>query len=111
MLRPASASVRHRCAITKSRLPDASGRRPQGRRIIPRMRLMNVLGPMTRRNVVGGLAASAIPLGFPKLATAQAAARVVVVGGGFGGVACARGLGGNEGRVRGTDIEPDPQFT
>ena len=72
---------------------------------------MNVLGPMTRRNVVGGLAASAIPLGFPRLATAQAAARVLVVGGGFGGVACARALRRSDARLEVTIIEPNRTFT
>lgn len=44
----------------------------------------------SRRQFIGGAAAASLALSMP--AIAQAAARVVVIGGGFGGVSCARAL-------------------
>ena len=66
---------------------------------------------VTRREAVRRLAASVIPLAFPAIARAQAAARVVVVGGGFGGVACARALKRLEPKLVVTLIEPTGIFT
>jgi sulfide dehydrogenase [flavocytochrome c] flavoprotein subunit len=53
---------------------------------------MNALRLPTRRDVARGLAASAASLALPCPAFAQGAARVVVIGGGFGGASCARAL-------------------
>ena len=49
---------------------------------------------MTRRNVVRGIAAvsAAASCCFPVLPRAQAAARIVVIGGGFAGATCARAM-------------------
>jgi len=48
--------------------------------------------PVTRRDAILGVSASVGLLAMPHVARAQSAARVVVVGGGFGGAACARAL-------------------
>jgi sulfide dehydrogenase [flavocytochrome c] flavoprotein subunit len=53
---------------------------------------MDALRLPTRRDVARGLAASSAALAFPCPSFAQAAARVVVIGGGFGGASCARAL-------------------
>jgi sulfide dehydrogenase [flavocytochrome c] flavoprotein subunit len=53
---------------------------------------MDALRLPTRRDVARGLAASSAALAFPCPAFAQSAARVVVIGGGFGGASCARAL-------------------
>src|ERR1700741_1264496 len=53
---------------------------------------MNALRLPTRREVARGLAASAASLARPCPLFAQGAARVVVIGGGFGGAGCARAL-------------------
>src|SRR5215217_2395873 len=72
---------------------------------------MNPLRLMTRRNVVGGIAASAAAFGFPCPSRAQSAARVVVIGGGFGGASCARALRRIDPRLHVTLIEPNRTFT
>src|ERR1700748_2937607 len=46
----------------------------------------------TRRNVVRGIAAATASFALPCPSYAQSSARVVVIGGGFGGAACARAL-------------------
>ena len=71
---------------------------------------MNALRPMTRRNVVRGVAASAAAFAFPCPARAQSAARVIVIGGGFGGTACARALKRLEPKFEVTLIEPNRIF-
>ncbi len=48
--------------------------------------------PPTRRDAVRGIAAVGLASAFPAPSFAQAAARVVVIGGGFGGASCARAL-------------------
>lgn len=48
--------------------------------------------PLTRRNAVFGITAAAATFARPSVLRAQSAGRVVVVGGGFGGAACARAL-------------------
>src|SRR3978361_2172496 len=53
---------------------------------------MNALRLPTRRDVARGLAASAASLALPCPSFAQGAARVIVIGGGFGGASCARAL-------------------
>ena len=72
---------------------------------------MDALRPMTRRNVVRGIAASAASLTFPCPSIAQAAARVAVVGGGFGGASCARALRRIDPKLQVTLIEPNRTFT
>jgi NADPH-dependent 2,4-dienoyl-CoA reductase/sulfur reductase-like enzyme len=69
---------------------------------------MDVLRPLTRRNVVGGIAAS---LALPHVANAQITARIVVIGGGFGGASCARALKRIDPKLEVTLIEPNPTFT
>jgi NADPH-dependent 2,4-dienoyl-CoA reductase/sulfur reductase-like enzyme len=66
---------------------------------------------VTRREAVVGLTVSAASLGLPSIACAQAAARVVVVGGGFGGASCARSLKRLDARLQVTLIEPNKNFT
>src|SRR5450432_3077218 len=72
---------------------------------------MDVLRQMTRRNVVGGIAASATSLSLPCPAFAQSAARVVVIGGGFGGASGARALRRIDPKLEVTLIEPNRIFT
>ena len=48
--------------------------------------------PVTRRNAVLGITAAAATLARPSISRARSAGLVVVVGGGFGGAACARAL-------------------
>jgi len=68
--------------------PKAGGR--HGRRVIFRIMLMDALRLMTRRNVVRGIAATAVSFTFPCPSHAQSVARVAVIGGGFGGRGLAR---------------------
>jgi sulfide dehydrogenase [flavocytochrome c] flavoprotein subunit len=72
---------------------------------------MRALHPVTRRNVVGGLAASATALTFPHVARAQSVARVAVIGGGFAGATCARALKRIDPKLDVTLIEPNRTFT
>jgi sulfide dehydrogenase [flavocytochrome c] flavoprotein chain len=72
---------------------------------------MNALRPMTRRNVVRGIAAIAASPAFPSSSSAQAAARIVVIGGGFGGASCARALRQIDRKLQVTLIEPNRTFT
>ncbi|WJR80483.1 NAD(P)/FAD-dependent oxidoreductase [Bradyrhizobium sp. NP1] len=72
---------------------------------------MEALRPVTRRTVVGGVAASAASLALPRLARAQSAARIVVVGGGFAGAACARALRQIDPKLGVTLIESNPTYT
>jgi sulfide dehydrogenase [flavocytochrome c] flavoprotein chain len=72
---------------------------------------MNALHLATRRNVVGGLATAAATLALPRLARAQSGARIVVIGGGFGGSSCARALKQIDPKLQVTLIEPNRTFT
>ncbi|GAC1499844.1 MAG: hypothetical protein NVS2B1_08470 [Bradyrhizobium sp.] len=72
--------------------------------------LMDALRPVTRRNVAGGLAASAAVLALPRPALAQSAARIIVIGGGFGGASCARALRRLDPKLQITLIEPNGSF-
>ena len=72
---------------------------------------MNALRLMTRRNVVRGLAAIAASPVLPCPSRAQSAARIVVIGGGFGGASCARALRRLDPRLQVTLIEPNRIFT
>jgi NADPH-dependent 2,4-dienoyl-CoA reductase/sulfur reductase-like enzyme len=67
---------------------------------------MNALRLPTRRDVARGLAASAASQAFPCPSFAQGAARVVVIGGGFGGASCARALRHVDPKLQVTLIEP-----
>src|SRR3984885_4658627 len=73
--------------------------------------LMDALRLMTRRNVVRGIAATTISFTFPSPSRAQSAARIVVIGGGFGGAACARALRRIDAKLQVTLIEPNKIFT
>lgn len=70
---------------------------------------MNV--PVTRRNAVLGITAAAASLATPSILRAQSAGRIVVVGGGFGGAACARALMRAGADLQVTLIEPNKVFT
>lgn len=73
---------------------------------------MNSLRLMaTRRHVVRGFATAAAALALPCPSYAQSAARVVVIGGGFGGASCARALRKIDARLRVTLVEPNRIFT
>jgi len=80
---------------------------------------MDRLRLMRRRDVVGGAAASAaslvltgiLPSLLPRPAHAQSAARIVVIGGGFGGASCARALRRIDPKLQVTLIEPNRTFT
>jgi len=65
----------------------------------------------TRRDTVRGLAALTASLALPVIARAQSAARVIVIGGGFGGSACARALKRINPKLQVTLIEPNKVFT
>jgi NADPH-dependent 2,4-dienoyl-CoA reductase/sulfur reductase-like enzyme len=66
--------------------------------------------PVTRRNAVLGIAVTATSLAAPSILRAQSAGRVVVVGGGFGGAACARALKRADARLQVTLIEPNKTY-
>src|SRR5882757_7023945 len=73
---------------------------------------MDALRPLTRRTVVGGIAAaSAGWLALPWISRAQSPARVVVIGGGFGGAACARALKRLDPKLAVTLVEPNRTYT
>ena len=76
-----------------------------------RIVLMDALRPQTRRTVVRGIAVTAASLAFPSPLFAQAAGRVVVIGGGFGGASCARALRRTDPKLQVTLIEPNRIFT
>lgn len=66
--------------------------------------------PVTRRKAVLGITAAAA-LARPSILRAQASGRVVVVGGGFGGAACARALKRAQDDLHVILIEPNAVFT
>jgi sulfide dehydrogenase [flavocytochrome c] flavoprotein subunit len=72
---------------------------------------MDALRRVTRRDVVGGIAASAAASALPAPAHAQSAARIVVIGGGFGGASCARALKRIDAKLQVTLVEPNRIFT
>jgi sulfide dehydrogenase [flavocytochrome c] flavoprotein subunit len=72
---------------------------------------MDALRQVTRRDVVGGIAASAAALTLASPLFAQSAARVVVVGGGFAGASCARALRHTDPKLQVTLVEPNRTFT
>lgn len=65
---------------------------------------------VSRREFVGGTAAAATALAFPMPALAQAAPRIVVIGGGFGGASCARALKKIDPKFQVTLVERDRTF-
>lgn len=67
--------------------------------------------PMTRRTAVLGITAATATLARPSVLRAQSTRRVVVVGGGFGGAACARALKRAQGDLQVILIEPNAVFT
>jgi NADPH-dependent 2,4-dienoyl-CoA reductase/sulfur reductase-like enzyme len=72
--------------------------------------LMDALRQMTRRNVVRGIVASAASPTFFRASRAQSAARIVVIGGGFGGASCARALRQIDPKLQVTLVEPNRTF-
>src|SRR3954466_7635399 len=67
--------------------------------------------PVTRRDAVLGITAAATSFAVPSILRAQSAGRVVVVGGGFGGAACARALKRAQANLQVILIEPNAVFT
>jgi NADPH-dependent 2,4-dienoyl-CoA reductase/sulfur reductase-like enzyme len=82
----------------------------KSRRAIFRMTPMNAR-PVTRRDALLGVTVSAGLLALPSISRAQSAARAIVVGGGFGGTACARALKRIDTKLQVTLIEPNKVFT
>jgi NADPH-dependent 2,4-dienoyl-CoA reductase/sulfur reductase-like enzyme len=72
---------------------------------------MDVTRRLSRRDVARGIAASAAALAWPCPSLAQGAARVVVIGGGFGGASCARMLRQLEPKMQVTLVEPNQVFS
>ncbi len=66
--------------------------------------------PVTRRNAVLGITVAAASLAVPSILHAQSAGRVVVIGGGFGGAACARALNRADAKLQVTLIERNKVF-
>jgi sulfide dehydrogenase [flavocytochrome c] flavoprotein subunit len=67
---------------------------------------MDALRLPTRRDLACGLAATAASLALPCPSFAQSAARVIVIGGGFGGASCARAFRQIDPKLQVTLIEP-----
>ncbi|MDB5581988.1 MAG: cytochrome, partial [Bradyrhizobium sp.] len=72
---------------------------------------MGISHRINRREFIGAGAAAVTALAFPPPAFAQAAARVVVIGGGFGGASCARALKQLDPKLQVTLVEPNKTFT
>jgi NADPH-dependent 2,4-dienoyl-CoA reductase/sulfur reductase-like enzyme len=72
---------------------------------------MNAVREIGRRNAIRGGLALAASLALPSIARTQTSARVVVIGGGFGGAACARALKQLDGKLQVTLVEPNKVFT
>lgn len=64
-----------------------------------------------RRGLIKAAAASAAAAAFPKPSIAQGRARVVIVGGGFGGTNCARALRQLQPKMTVTLVEANPVYT
>jgi sulfide dehydrogenase [flavocytochrome c] flavoprotein chain len=64
----------------------------------------------TRRNAVLGIASAALAAALPCPSLAQAAPRVAVIGGGFGGASCARALKRLDSKLEVTLIEANRSF-
>ena len=72
---------------------------------------MNALRQVGRRDAICGGFALAASLAVPSIARAQTSARVVVIGGGFSGAACARTLKRLDDKLQVTLVEPNKVFT
>ena len=72
---------------------------------------MDALHQATRRTVVRGIAAATASLAFPHLARGMGSARIVVIGGGFAGTACARALRRSASKPDVTLVEANRTFT
>jgi sulfide dehydrogenase [flavocytochrome c] flavoprotein subunit len=72
---------------------------------------MQALRQATRRTFVRGVAAAAAALAFPCPSRAQGVARIIVIGGGFAGAACARALKRIDPKLDVTLVEPNRVFT
>src|SRR3990170_3239598 len=72
---------------------------------------MGISHRISRREFCGAGAATITALAFPTPAFAQSAARIVVIGGGFGGVSCARALKAIDPKLQVTLVEPNRTFT
>lgn len=72
---------------------------------------MDGLREVRRRDAIRGALAVAASLAAPSVLRAQASARVAVIGGGFGGTACARALKRLDAKLQVTLIEPNTVFT
>src|ERR1700730_6608518 len=72
---------------------------------------MGVSHRMSRREFCGASATTVTALAFPLPAFAQSAARIVVIGGGFGGASCARALRQIDPKLQITLVEPNRTFT
>jgi NADPH-dependent 2,4-dienoyl-CoA reductase/sulfur reductase-like enzyme len=66
---------------------------------------------LSRREFCSAAAVGAAALAFPRPSFAQSAARIVVVGGGFGGATCARALKQIDAKLQVTLVEPNRTFT
>ncbi|SHL90493.1 NAD(P)/FAD-dependent oxidoreductase [Bradyrhizobium lablabi] len=66
---------------------------------------------VTRRDVARGIASAAAAGALPRPLLAQGAARIVVIGGGFGGASCARALRQLDPKLQVTLVEPNQVFT
>jgi sulfide dehydrogenase [flavocytochrome c] flavoprotein subunit len=72
---------------------------------------MHASRAITRRAAVHGITVATASLALPYVASAQSGARVAVIGGGFGGTACARALKRLDPKLRVTLVEPNRIFT
>ena len=72
---------------------------------------LDVTRPLTRRDVARGIAASVAASAWPCPSLAQSSARIVVIGGGFGGASCARAFRQLDAKLQVTLIEPSRIFT
>jgi sulfide dehydrogenase [flavocytochrome c] flavoprotein chain len=66
---------------------------------------------VTRRDVARGIASAAAASALPRPLLAQGTARIVVIGGGFGGASCARALRQLDPKLQLTLVEPNQVFT
>ena len=66
---------------------------------------------VTRRDVARGIASAAAASALAHPLLAQGAARIVVIGGGFGGASCARALRQLDPKLEVTLVEPNQLFT
>jgi sulfide dehydrogenase [flavocytochrome c] flavoprotein chain len=66
---------------------------------------------LNRRQILGGAASAAAAGAWPRAVRAQAAARIVIVGGGFAGASCARALRAADPRLAITLVEARRTYT